>query len=128
MGGLLRKMLLEWRVACPRRDGALHRVFQGPGSNNRGRYLASAEAAAIQQFQKSRLEVGASAFGIAARHPSQRSASLHSTRQAQGIELGLVAKLAGHANANVALGHYTQAVRGGENAVAALEPYTAPVD
>ena len=44
-----------------------------------------------------------------------------STLQAQGIEVGLVAKLAGHANANVTLGHYTQLVRGGEVAVAALE-------
>jgi integrase len=35
--------------------------------------------------------------------------------------VGLVAKLAGHANANVTLGHYTQAVRGGEAAAAALE-------
>lgn len=49
-----------------------------------------------------------------------------STLQAQGVEIGLVAKLAGHANANVTLGHYTQAVRGGENALAALErAYTA---
>jgi hypothetical protein len=31
------------------------------------------------------------------------------------------AKLAGHANATVTLGHYTQAVRGGEEAVTALE-------
>ena len=43
------------------------------------------------------------------------------TLQAQGIEVGLVAKLAGHASAVVTLGHYTQAVRGGESAVAALE-------
>ena len=35
--------------------------------------------------------------------------------------MGLVAKLAGHANASVTLGHYTQAVRGGEAAVAALD-------
>ena len=41
--------------------------------------------------------------------------------QAQGIEVGLVAKLAGHANAVVIFGHYTQAVRGGDDAVAALE-------
>jgi integrase len=34
--------------------------------------------------------------------------------QAQGIKVGLVAKLAGHASAVVTLGHYTQAVRGGE--------------
>jgi integrase len=44
-----------------------------------------------------------------------------STLQAHGIEVGLVAKLAGHSNAVVTLGHYTQAVRGGEAAVAALE-------
>jgi len=44
-----------------------------------------------------------------------------SNLQAQGIEVGLVAKLAGHANANVTLGHYTQAVRGAESAIEALE-------
>jgi integrase len=38
-----------------------------------------------------------------------------------GREVGLVAKLMGHANANVTLSHYMQAMRGGENAVAALE-------
>jgi hypothetical protein len=41
--------------------------------------------------------------------------------QAQGIEVGLVARLAGHANPTVTLGHYTQAVRGGEEAVKALQ-------
>ena len=44
-----------------------------------------------------------------------------STLQALGVEVGLVAKLAGHSNAVVTLGHYTQAVRGGEAAMAALE-------
>jgi hypothetical protein len=34
--------------------------------------------------------------------------------QAQGIEVGLVAKLAGHKNAVVTLSHYTHAMRGGE--------------
>jgi integrase len=53
--------------------------------------------------------------------PHSARHSFISTLQAQGIEVGLVAKLAGHANANVTLGHYTQAVRGGESAVAALE-------
>jgi hypothetical protein len=41
--------------------------------------------------------------------------------QAKGIEVGLVAKLSGHANANVTLDHYTQAIRGGRDALAALE-------
>ncbi len=45
--------------------------------------------------------------------PQSARHSYISTMQAQGIEVGLVAKLAGHANAVVTLGHYTQAVRGG---------------
>ena len=53
--------------------------------------------------------------------PHSARHSFISTLQARGIEVGLVAKLAGHANANVTLGHYTQAVRGGEEAIAALE-------
>jgi integrase len=44
-----------------------------------------------------------------------------STLQAKGVEVGLVAKLAGHANAAITLTHYTQAVRGGDDAVRALE-------
>ena len=44
-----------------------------------------------------------------------------STLQAKGIEVGLVAKLGGHANAAITLSHYTQAVRGGEAAMQALE-------
>ena len=44
-----------------------------------------------------------------------------STMQSQGVEVALVAKLAGHANATITLSHYTQAIRGADGAVAALE-------
>jgi hypothetical protein len=47
--------------------------------------------------------------------------SFISTMQSRGIEVGLVAKLAGHANATVTLSYYTQAVRGGEVAISSLE-------
>ena len=53
--------------------------------------------------------------------PHSARHSFISTLQARGVEVGLVAKLAGHASAVVTLGHYTQAVRGGEAAVEALE-------
>jgi integrase len=53
--------------------------------------------------------------------PHSARHSFISTLQAQGIEVGLVAELAGHSSAAVTLGHYTQAVRGGEGAMAALE-------
>ncbi len=41
--------------------------------------------------------------------------------QSLGVEVGLVAKLAGHANPTVTLNHYTQAVRGGAEAIAVLD-------
>jgi hypothetical protein len=51
------------------------------------------------------------------RHASFRAPHLIiSVLQMQGIEVGLVAKPAGHSNPNVTLGHYTQAVRGGARA------------
>ena len=59
--------------------------------------------------------------------PHSARHSFISTLQAQGIEVGLVAKLAGHSNAVVTLGHYTQAVRGGAAAIEALErAYASP--
>ncbi len=53
--------------------------------------------------------------------PHSARHSFISTLQAKGIEVGLVAKLAGHANPTVTLSHYTQAIRGGEAALEALE-------
>ena len=44
-----------------------------------------------------------------------------SALQSAGVEVGLVAKLAGHANPAVTLGHYTHAVRKGDAAIAGLE-------
>ena len=56
-------------------------------------------------------------------HVSPHSArySFISTLQAQGVEVGLVAKLAGHANPTVTLGHHNQAGRGGAEAVSTLD-------
>lgn len=53
--------------------------------------------------------------------PHSAPHSFISMLQAQGIEVGLVAELAGHANPTVTLGHYTQAVRGGAEAMSALQ-------
>jgi integrase len=61
------------------------------------------------------------ALGLPYVTPHSARHSFISTLQAQGIEVGLVAKLAGHSNAVVTLGHYTQAVRGGAAAMEALE-------
>lgn len=123
MGSLLRRLLLEWRVACPRRDGELHRVFPGLGAP-RSWPLPRVGGGGPLLYWNFRRRFWASTLkqlGLPVVTPHSARHSFISTLQAQGIEVGLVAKIAGHANANVTLGHYTQAVRGGESAVAALE-------
>lgn len=47
--------------------------------------------------------------------------SFISTLQAEGVEVAFMAKLAGHKSAVVTLSHYTHAMRGGEDAVEALD-------
>ena len=123
MSPVLRSMLFEWRARCPRKGGELHRVFPGPGR--------------LQPWPKPRLSGGGPLpypnFLRRYWKPAFKKLELpyvtpHSARhafisilQAQGVEVGLVAKLAGHANPMVTLGHYTQAVRGGEDAVKSLD-------
>jgi integrase len=56
-----------------------------------------------------------------------------STLQANGIEVGLVAEIAGHADPTITLGYYTQAVRRGTQAIDRIErmyrgePDAAPI-
>jgi integrase len=123
MGATLRAMLLDWRVRCPRRQGELHRVFPGPGRLQpwpRPR-LGGGGPLLYQNFRKRYWQPVFAQLGLPYATPHSARHSYISTLQAQGVEVGLVAKLAGHASAIVTLGHYTQAVRGGEAAVAALE-------
>lgn len=126
----LRQMLLEWKLACPRLDGKLYRVFCGPGRPRAWPQRPAGAGSAIlyPNFLRRYWRPGLAAAGV--RYVTHHSArhSFVSTLQAQGVEVGLVAKLAGHANPAVTLGHYTQAVRGGAGAVALLDrAYGAPV-
>jgi integrase len=128
MCSLLRGMLLEWRLSCPRLSGALHRVFPGAGQMQPWPLprIGGGGPLRYSNFRKRVWVPMLKRLGLPPVTPHSARHSFISTLQAQGIEVGLVAKLAGHANANVTLGHYTQAVRGGESAVAALErAYTA---
>ena len=123
MGSLLRKLLLEWKVACPRLDGELHRVFPGLGSPQKWPLPRIGGGGPLLYWNFRRRFWASTLKKLRLPHVTPHSArhSFISTLQAQGIEVGLVAKIAGHANANVTLGHYTQAVRGGEAAIAVLE-------
>jgi len=119
----LRKMLLDWRLVCPRLDGQLYRVFAGPGREQpwpqprKGAGGPILYSNFLHRYWKPAFKRAGVRYVThhSARHP------FVSTLQAQGVEVGLVAKLAGHANPSVTLGHYTQAVRGGADALAALD-------
>jgi len=120
----LRRMLLNWRIRCPRLTGELYRVFPGHGLPCKwptphrvggGGPLYSAHFRNRVWYPAlDRLELP---------HVTPHSARhlFISTLQAQGVEVGLVSKLAGHANPAITLRHYTQAVRGGDEAVAMLD-------
>lgn len=106
MGPLLRSMLLEWRAVCP----SNRFVFPGP-QGGPFRYW---------NFRRRVWSKGIAAAGL--RHVTPHSArhAFIATLQAQGFEVALVAKLAGHTPA-VSVSHYTQAVRNGDAAMLALE-------
>ena len=123
MCGTLRELLLEWRVRCPRNGKELHRVFPGPGRLEPWPARRTGGGGPLR-YQNFRLRYWKPIFdrlGLPYVTPHSARHSFISVLQAQGIEVGLVAKLAGHANPTVTLGHYTQAVRGGDEAVNALE-------
>jgi len=110
-------------MRCPRRNGELHRVFPGPGRLQpwpKPR-LGGGGPLLYQNYRRRYWQPIFARLGLPYVTPHSARHLFISTLQAQGIEVGLVAKLAGHASAVVTLGHYTQAVRGGEVAVAALE-------
>lgn len=123
MGPMLRELLLAWRVRCPRQGRDLYRVFPGPGRLQpwpKPR-LGGGGALLYQNFRKRYWAPAFKRLGLPYVTPHSARHSFISTMQAQGVEIGLVAKIAGHANPTVTLGHYTQAVRGGAAAIAALE-------
>jgi integrase len=123
MPPLLRSMLLEWRLVCPRLNGSLHRVFPAPGHLLpwSGPRKVGGGALHYANFRNRFWRPIFTKLGLPYVTPHSARHAFISTLQAKGIEVGLVAKLAGHANAAITLSHYTQAVRGGEAAMQALE-------
>ncbi len=123
MSATLREMLLSWRLRCPRKDRELHRVFPGPGRLQEWPKprLSGGGPLLYQNFRKRYWEPPFKRLALQYCTPHSARHSFISTLQAQGIEVGLVAQIAGHANPTVTLGWYTQAVRDGAVAAEALE-------
>jgi integrase len=123
MSPLLREMLLAWRLRCPRKDGELHRVFPAPGAPRAWPLPREGGGGPLVygSFRKRYWAPMLKRLGLPAVTPHSARHSFISTLQAQGVEVGLVAKLAGHKSAVVTLSHYTHAMRGREDAVKALD-------
>lgn len=123
MSAILREMLLEWRVRCPRKGKDLHRVFPGPGRLQEWPLprIGGGGPLLYQNFRKRYWVPIFDRLGLPYVTPHSARHSFISTLQAHGIEIGLVAQIAGHANPTVTLGHYTQAVRDGSAAIGALD-------
>jgi integrase len=123
MSPLMRELLIAWRVRCPRRDSQLERVFPAPGVARAWPLprVGGGGPLIYGNFRKRFWTTTLKGLGLPAVTPHSARHSFISVLQAQGVEVGLVAKLAGHKNAVVTLSHYTHAMRGGEDAVKALD-------
>jgi integrase len=123
MSPMLREMLLAWRLRCPRKDGQLERVFPAPGVPRAWPLPREGGGGPLVygSFRKRYWAPMLRRLGLPAVTPHSARHSFISVLQAQGVEVGLVAKLAGHKSAVVTLSHYTHAMRGGEDAVKALD-------
>ncbi len=123
MSPRLREMLLAWRVRCPRREGRLARVFPSPGVIRAWPLPREGGGGPLiyNNFRNRFWAPFLRRHGLPPVTPHSARHSFISTLQAQGVEIGLVAKLAGHKSAVVTLSHYTHAMRGGEDAVKALD-------
>jgi integrase len=116
-------MLARWRQDFPSQVHPGTRVFPGLGRI----YLDGAQPKGVGRpltYANFRMNYWKPAFeraGLPYVTPHSARHTFISVLQAAGVEVGLVSKLAGHANASITLQHYTQAVRGGDDAIAKLD-------
>lgn len=123
MSARLRALLVSWREICPRREGEPHRVFPGIGKRQAWP-LPRIGGGGILLYANFRTRMWAPLLrraGVPYVTPHSARHAFISILQAQGIEVGLVAQIAGHKSPAVTLSHYTQAVRGGEAASIAID-------
>jgi integrase len=114
ISSLLRSLLVRWLATCPRKADEPARVFPALGTKLGG-------ALSYANFRTGYWAPALAELALPYVTPHSARHSFISTLQAKGVEVGLVAKLAGHANALVTISHYTHAMRGGEEALKELE-------
>lgn len=115
-------LLREWKQRCPTDTSDKGRVFPSMGRTYcTGRTARRGLALTYFNFRTNYWAPALAACNLPYVTPHSARHTYISTLQAAGVEVGLVAKLVGHANATVTLSHYTHAVRGGEVAVQRLQ-------
>lgn len=130
MWSTLREWLLEWKLRCPRKNGKLELVF--PAHGTRRQWPQQRLGGGILLYANFRSRVWEPAFKRLAEHgvpyvaPHSGRHCFISTLQSKGMEVGLVARIAGHSDPSVTLTYYTQSVRDGQGALESLkEAYQA---
>ncbi len=114
LNSLLLEMLKDWRARCPRHKGKLHRVFpaQGSETNMGGPPGENSDGGLSLYNYRNRVWYPMlKRLGLPQIPPYAARHMAISFLQAQGVEIGLVAKIAGHANPQVTLQYYTHAIR-----------------
>jgi integrase len=125
---LLRAILLKWQQACPADQSGQGRVFPCLGLLTCPTHKKRGTPLSYANFVGNYWRPVFRALGLPYVTPHSARHAFISTLQASGIEIGLVAKLAGHADPAVTLSHYTQPVRDGSRAVVALEAAYTSID
>lgn len=113
MAPRLREALLGWKGHCPRRAGHPERVFpclgyrySVPSKQNR-----AGGALLLANFRNRVWKPLLERLSLPPVTPYVTRHLAISNLQAQGVEIGVVAKIAGHANPQITLQHYTHQVR-----------------
>jgi integrase len=120
MSRLLAEMMAKWRPRCPLGNDGVERVFPCLGRPGFRSHKKRGGPLSYANFIRTYWRPTLRALELPIVTPHSARHVFISTLQSRGVEVGLVAKLAGHADVAVTLSHYTQAVRGGQAAVETL--------
>ena len=110
---VMREMLLEWRDRCPRRDGMPDRVFPSLGFETKepGKLVKAGGPFLLCNYRNRVWRPMLRRLGLPPITPYAARHLLISNLQAEGVEIGVVSKIAGHKNPQITLKYYTHAVR-----------------
>lgn len=121
MSPFLRALFVRWRTRRLAWSAPEDRVFAPLGTNGSLRHVAGSGPLTYWNFRNTYWRPVFKSLGLPAVSPHSARHTFISTLQAQGVEIGLVAKLAGHANPNVTIGYYTHAMRTGQSTIRSLD-------